>query len=122
MKRTPLVRKTPLRRTSTMPKTNTERKRWLHEIQFGGGIDHDHYVRERGCALLVLSPHHCIGSIQAAHLSSRGAGGKWFDIVGLCDFAHRWLERGNASDETKASLRSMAKTLVDNHLRAIRAI
>lgn len=124
-----------LRRTSQMARTNAGRKRWLHEIQFGGGCDFDHYARAAGCALARMkildtsvdglqsaAVHACAGSIQAAHLTSRGAGGKWYSVVGLCDSAHREQESGKLSDAAMAGLRSRAKQLVADHLRSIGAI
>lgn len=114
------------RRTSQMNRTNAGRRRWLHEIQFGGGIDHDAWVRGKGCMLAGhLFPgdeHRCSGSIQAAHLTSRGAGGKWWDIVGLCDAGHREQESGRLHPVVIPWLRSRARTMVERHLRSIGAI
>ena len=109
-----------LRHTSSQLRTNRERKRWLHETDFGGGIEHDAYVRAFGC--MSTAHHVCAGSIQAAHLTSRGAGGKWWDLIGLCDTAHRLQESGKLSEDAMAHLRSRARTLTANHLRAIGAI
>lgn len=76
------------------PKTNPERKRERHMRDFDGGIQHDHFVRAKGCALgsrIAGTP--CGGSIQAAHVTARSVGGRWFDLVGLCDNHHRLHER-----------------------------
>lgn len=108
---------------------NRYRAQLNHEIQFSGGTDHDHYVREAGCQLALLmrvspspSPHHCTGSIQAAHLVSRGAGGRWWQVVGLCDAGHREQEAGRLHEDVIAWLHSRARIAVEAHLRSLGAI
>ena len=76
MKRTPLKRKTYLRRV------NRQRRKKLYEIQFG---DYAQIIRGMGCCL-----EHCrFVPADPAHVKSRGAGGTKTDLVPLCHEHHR---------------------------------
>lgn len=108
-----------------LPKTNPERKRERHMRDFDGGIQHDHFVRARGCALSRLAEP-CNGSIQAAHVvKTRGAGGNWTGIVGLCNAHHRMQEAMGTQrirEVTTIDLVALAKHYVLENLREKGAI
>lgn len=74
-------------------KFNAKRKARRHEEEFGppGFVE---FVHSYGC---VIAREHdgdwqtagCVGPVEAAHVKSRGAGGKWKNnIVGLCKGHH----------------------------------
>jgi hypothetical protein len=113
-----------LRRTSSQLRTNRERKRLSHEIQFSGGVAHSDWIRSKLCVLMASTPElsGCDGRTEAAHVTSRGAGGKWFDVVPLCSGHHRDQHAGRFQTGTLAFLRSAAKACVADHLRSIGAI
>ena len=69
MKRTALRRLTPLR------KVNSHRRRTRHAEAFG---DKAHWIRSQPC--VICGDRHT----QAAHVRSRGAGGKADVLVPLC--------------------------------------
>jgi hypothetical protein len=52
-----------------------------------GGVKAD-FVRANGCVLRGMGGCGLIGSIDAAHVRSRGAGGDSRDLVGLCTRHH----------------------------------
>ncbi len=69
-----------------MKPANAKRRARLHREQFVGpipGYDHANAIRKMPCcvtqALPPSVPH---------HVKSRGAGGKWTDLVPLCHEAH----------------------------------
>lgn len=68
-----------------MNKVNRERRKRLHEKQFG---DYAHAIRLLPCLALGQS---CSGPVQAHHVSSRGAGGSQKDMVPLCAAHHALL-------------------------------
>ena len=126
MKRSPLKRKTPLLRKSRVNPRNDERRRELHAIQFDGGICHDGFVRDIPCAVAQKrGDAKCQGAIQAAHVTSRGAGGRWYHTVPLCAGHHQEQgERGLALFEARYDfdLCAMAQRLTQDHLTMIGAI
>lgn len=90
-----LRRYTPLRRTALRPgkplarrtklrPVNRERRTELYERQYG---DRGEVIRAMPC--LLLGQDGCHGSIEAAHVRSRGAGGTARDLVPLCAAHHR---------------------------------
>lgn len=113
-----------------LPKTNPERKRERHMRDFDGGIQHDHFVRAQGCILLspwrvTLAENECSGPIQAAHVRPRSTGGRWFDLVGLCERHHRMQERlGNEylKIATGVDLEERAQELAERNLKEKGAI
>jgi hypothetical protein len=76
MKRTPLNRRTPLK------KANAKRKRARFARAYGSG-DNVARVQSMACIVCNRTPS------EAAHVRSRGAGGTWRDIVPLCRDHHR---------------------------------
>ncbi|MDX2253259.1 MAG: hypothetical protein NW202_13320 [Nitrospira sp.] len=110
-------------RRSKLAPTNPERKRERHMRDFDGGIEHDHFVREKGCALRGLGCDN--GPIQAAHIKPRSTGGRWWQIVGLCAKHHRLQEEvGNGPIEiaTGIDLAALAKRYVLENLKEKGAI
>jgi len=76
MKRTPLNRKTPIK------KANAKRKRTRFARAYASG-DNVARIQAMPCVVCGRAPS------EAAHVRSRGAGGTWRDIVPLCRDHHR---------------------------------
>lgn len=84
MKRTPLSRGKPLRRTKRMKQRNSKRLRERQAIEFGPQAV---VARAAGCLVCGHAP------AQAAHVRTRGASGKGrANIVGLCGPHHQEQE------------------------------
>lgn len=89
MKRTPIRRTTPLRRSSRLAPRNAKRKseRWTRQF---GSPERVAFVRSL-CCVACLN----FGEIENHHITSRGAGGVATDIVPLCQTCHRaWHKQG----------------------------
>ncbi len=72
MKRTPLKRKTRLKRRARLRPVNSKRRKARQERDFG---DLAEYVRSLGCLVCNARP------VDPAHVKSRGAGGHaWIDV------------------------------------------
>lgn len=93
MKRTPLVRRTPLRAKTEIKRSgrirpfNPERKAKQFDRNFGARAE---AVREMEC----IVGHDCQGDIVAAHVKARGMGGcngSRRDIVPMC-WSHHELQ------------------------------
>lgn len=76
MKRTPLNRKTPLK------KTNRKRQRARFARAYGSA-ENVARIQAMPCVICNRTPS------EAAHVKSRGAGGTWQDLVPLCRDHHR---------------------------------
>lgn len=100
MKRTPLNRRTPLK------KANRKRQRARFERAYGSPANVER-IRNTPCVICGRTPS------EAAHVRSRGAGGTWRDIVPLCSEHHREQHQvGIATFERrhKIDLAALART------------
>lgn len=103
MKRTPIERRTPLR------KSNPKRRKKLYAKQFGTYAD---VVRTFPCCVcghFGADPH---------HVTTRGASGSKSDLVPLCRDHHReWHDKGRATFEAKYSvdLAAIARRLFEKY-------
>lgn len=116
MKRTPLRRHTPLRRTSApargapIRKRNAKRRARLFQAQFGS--------RER-VEWMHRTPCCACGSrerIHAHHVTSRGAGGTADDMVPLCATCHdrvHAIGQRRFEAEHGLNLRALARQYAD---------
>jgi len=93
---------------------NTERKAKLHARNFAGPEgDKDHWIRAQPCEVSGADPEHG-WPIEAAHMTSRGAGGDYTDLVPLVRWVHRDFDTmpeakfAAGYGRTKASVRAMA--------------
>lgn len=79
MKRSSLSRgRSPMKRKTGVPKVNRARKRKRFETDFGGE-DYHAYITQFPCDICGVKSF-----TVAAHLTSRGAGGKASDLAPLC--------------------------------------
>lgn len=86
MKRTPLQRRTPMRRTQQRaPRQRTKYRSRPRETDYMLG------VKRLPCAALLVPGHRCTGPIEADHAGPRGIGRKAHDstVIPLCQQAHR---------------------------------
>lgn len=79
LKRTPLKRKTPLRRTGNIKATNPKRRRESFARNYG---ERGEAVRAMRCLVGIG----CRGPVQAAHVKARGMGGRGGDRRSLVPF------------------------------------
>ena len=112
MKRTPLKRKTPVR------KVNAVRRAKMFQRNFDGGIGHSTWIRAHKCILCETMRVKQRTPTQAAHVKSRGAGGDWRQLVPLC-FAHHG-EQGRLGNvrifySYGVDMHAAAPRLVDEH-------
>ncbi len=100
MKRTPIKRRTEIKRTAAgpknrkpIPKRNAARRAKLFDRNFG---DHGEFVRGRGCVVKGCTRE----PVQAAHVVGRrgmgGCGSNKRALVGLC-FQHHGEEEGRTA-------------------------
>ncbi|MEM6704651.1 MAG: hypothetical protein AAF690_18170 [Acidobacteriota bacterium] len=105
MKRTPLRRKAPLRRSSRINPVNTRRRKKLQKRNFGR---HAEWIRQMPCALTGApgpsDPHHTV------RRGMGGCGGDRSTLVPLSREAHEEVERSR-DPETERVLRMLAQCL-----------
>lgn len=85
MKRTPLKRKTPMKRSRM--KRSSKKNSYARRARF---TDHMVWVKTLPCAARDLEGHQCEGVIEADHAGTRGMGRKCHDFqtIPLCKAAH----------------------------------
>lgn len=93
MKRTPLARKSPLKRTGRVkPKrTKPRRSSRVRDPQYM------EWIRTRACAAAYIDVDQCLQPIHAHHAGKRGVGQKASDdtCIPLCERHHREWHDGN---------------------------
>lgn len=105
MKRSPLKRKTPLRRT-VKAVGHTERRREtlaaaLWRDARDAALERDHYE----CRALAMFAHECDGRLEVHHLLRRSQGGTHdlSNLLSLCSVAHQWVH-ANPADAYRLGL------------------
>lgn len=82
-----LSREAPLRRLTAMKRANAKRRAEAFEEDFGGQA-RVRWVQAQECCVCGAWP-----SVNA-HVRSRGAGGKSYDIAPMCEAHHREYDAG----------------------------
>jgi len=92
MKRSPLKRTTPLKRTPFRPKSKRPRG-------VPASVRDDVFARDRGCvAVLLVREIRCSGSLDPHHVLRRSQGGTDTadNLVTLCRAHHDWVHQNPA--------------------------
>ncbi len=116
----------PMQVKSRVNPRNPERRREAYMRDFDGGLGHDAWIRARGCTVAewdtrVWRPRTleiCSGPIEAAHVVSRGAGGRWFQIVPICK-KHHYAHHCGKLAAVASYLATRAAELAIEHLREV---
>lgn len=96
LKRTPLHRKTPMRRTGRIKSTNPKRRRESFVRNFG---ERGEAVRAMRCLVGIG----CRGPVQAAHVKARGMGGRGGDRRSLVPFC-----AGHHDEQSRRGVKTFA--------------